>query len=422
MPFLNLLQQHLLQQQQHLFQQQPPQQQQPPWGPGLPPQWGPSTTPWQQQQLNFGTAATAAQTSPAPLWGAPPPPSGVVTPLIQESFLGNIAISHSLPSMYPSNINETTFQCSVSSSSSPPTLDFVLDSRATEIALKDAGTLTPLSPPTQVHGADSSFTIPCTHLSNLPCTIFPFGKVTGLHIPTLRNSLLSHREIQNAGITAIYLGNATYCDLYHTASGRFLLPFPSAPALASILSAPLGHPSAMSPLVLAPPLTLPISLPHLHPSSSNSSSSRHRRGSSSRCSRGSSSNSSSSRRSRGSRNSSSRSSHLPSSHPRSLRSLPPPTISLTPLYCYITDLAIPISPLSALPSPLDSFTASLSPFLPSLPLQHLHAPPASTANSNSLPTTVIHPLLLPQLTLSIWTSRDPPPPAYARAIATCWSS
>ncbi|CAI7931143.1 unnamed protein product [Closterium sp. NIES-54] len=193
-PFLNLQQQQQQlfqqqpQQQQQLFQQQPPQQQQqqqPPWGPGLPPQWGPSTPPCQQQQLNFSTAATAAQTSPAPLWGAPPPLGSIVTPLTQESFLGNIALSPSLPSMYPSTINETTFQCSVSSSSSPPTLDFVHDSGATEIALKDAGTLTPLSPPTQVHGADSSFTIPCTHLSTLPCTIFPSGKVTGLHIPTL---------------------------------------------------------------------------------------------------------------------------------------------------------------------------------------------------------------------------------------------
>ncbi|CAI5981065.1 unnamed protein product [Closterium sp. NIES-65] len=80
-PVLNLQQQHLLQHQpqQQLQQQQP--QQQPPWGPGLPPQWRPSTPPWQQQQLNFDTAATAAQTSPAPLWGAPPPPGSGITPL-----------------------------------------------------------------------------------------------------------------------------------------------------------------------------------------------------------------------------------------------------------------------------------------------------------------------------------------------------
>ncbi|CAI7874635.1 unnamed protein product, partial [Closterium sp. NIES-53] len=79
----------ILFQQQQLFQQQPPQQQQqqqqqPPWGPWLPPQWGPSTPPWQQQQLNLSAAATAAQTPPAPLWGAPPPPGSIVTPLTQE--------------------------------------------------------------------------------------------------------------------------------------------------------------------------------------------------------------------------------------------------------------------------------------------------------------------------------------------------
>ncbi|CAI7851533.1 unnamed protein product [Closterium sp. NIES-54] len=112
---------------------------------------------------------------------------------------------------------------------SSPTLDFVLDSGATKTALKDAGTLTPLPLPTQVHGADTSFSIPCTHLSTLPCSAFPSGTVTGLHIPTLHNNLLSHREIQGAGITAIYLGNASYCDLYNTASGCFLLRIPLCP-------------------------------------------------------------------------------------------------------------------------------------------------------------------------------------------------
>ncbi|CAI7921936.1 unnamed protein product, partial [Closterium sp. NIES-54] len=80
-----------------------------------------------------------------------------------------------------------------------------------------------------VHGADSSFSIPFTHLSTLPCTAFPSGTVTGLHIPTLRNNLLSHRELQGVGITTIYSGFASYCDLYHTASGRFLLRIPLCP-------------------------------------------------------------------------------------------------------------------------------------------------------------------------------------------------
>ncbi|CAI7802950.1 unnamed protein product [Closterium sp. NIES-54] len=132
--------------------------------------------------------------------------------------------------MYPSAINETLFQYTVSPPPpSSPTLDYVLDSGATKIALKDAGTLTPLPLPTQVHGADTSFSIPCTHLSTLPCSAFPSGTVTGLYIPTLRNNLLSHSKIQGAGITTIYPGNASYSDLYNTVSGRFLLRIPLCP-------------------------------------------------------------------------------------------------------------------------------------------------------------------------------------------------
>ncbi|CAI7730213.1 unnamed protein product [Closterium sp. NIES-53] len=134
------------------------------------------------------------------------PPS---VPDSQGSFLGHVAAAPSVASMYPSAINETSFQYPVSPPPpSSPTLDFVLDSGATESALKDADTLTSLPLPTQVHGADSSFSIPCTHLSTLPYIAFPSGKVTGLHIPTLRNNLLSHREIQGVGITAIYPGFA----------------------------------------------------------------------------------------------------------------------------------------------------------------------------------------------------------------------
>ncbi|CAI7913198.1 unnamed protein product [Closterium sp. NIES-54] len=159
----------------------------------------------------------------SPPWGSIPsaPPSVLDS---QGSFLGHDSVAPSVASMYPSAINETSFQYPVSPPlPSSPTLDFVLDSGATETALKDAGTLTPLPIPTQVHGADSSFSIPCTHLSTLPCTAFPSSRVTGLHIPTLRNYLLSHRELQGVGITAIYPGFATYYDLYQTSSGRFLL-------------------------------------------------------------------------------------------------------------------------------------------------------------------------------------------------------
>ncbi|CAI7869091.1 unnamed protein product [Closterium sp. NIES-53] len=76
---------------------------------------------------------------------------------------------------------------------------------------------------------DLRFSIPCTHLSTLPYTAFPSGKFKGLHIHTLRNYLLSHRELQGVGITAIYPGFANYCDLYQTSSGRFLLRIPLCP-------------------------------------------------------------------------------------------------------------------------------------------------------------------------------------------------
>ncbi|CAI7781096.1 unnamed protein product [Closterium sp. NIES-53] len=65
------------------------------------------------------------------------------------------------------------------------------------------------------------------HLPFLPPP--PWTSVTGLNISTLRNNLLSHRELQGVGITTIYPGFANYCDLYQTSSGRFLLRIPLCP-------------------------------------------------------------------------------------------------------------------------------------------------------------------------------------------------
>ncbi|CAI7816944.1 unnamed protein product, partial [Closterium sp. NIES-53] len=119
--------QNLQQQQPPLFQmQQPPQQQffqqqQPPQY--LPPQYLPPQ--WQQQPMTFGAAAMAAHASLAPpLWGSIPsgPPS---VPDSQDSFLGHVAAAPSAASMYPSAINETSFQYPVSPPlPSSPTLDF----------------------------------------------------------------------------------------------------------------------------------------------------------------------------------------------------------------------------------------------------------------------------------------------------------
>ncbi|CAI7742630.1 unnamed protein product [Closterium sp. NIES-54] len=118
------------------------------------------------------------------------PPS---VPDSQGSFLGHATATPSVASMYPFAINETSFQYPMSPPlPSSPILDFVLDSGATETALKDAGTLTPLPLPTQVHGADSSFSIPCTHLSTLPCTAFPSGRVTGIPLPYFTSLLPPH--------------------------------------------------------------------------------------------------------------------------------------------------------------------------------------------------------------------------------------
>ncbi|CAI7776081.1 unnamed protein product [Closterium sp. NIES-53] len=69
----------------------------------------------------------------------------------------------------------------------------------------------------------------CTGAADYTRRLNNTARLTGLHILTLRNNLLSHREIQGAGITAIYPGNASYCDLYNTASGRFLLRIPLCP-------------------------------------------------------------------------------------------------------------------------------------------------------------------------------------------------
>ncbi|CAI7932180.1 unnamed protein product, partial [Closterium sp. NIES-54] len=109
--------------------------------------------------------------------------------------------------MYPSSANETSFQYSASPSS---TIDFVLDSGATDTVLRDAGTLRPLPTPTSLLGADSSFSIPCHNTSTLPCPLFPSGTVTGLHIPSLRTNLLSQRSLQQAMITTLIPGGANH--------------------------------------------------------------------------------------------------------------------------------------------------------------------------------------------------------------------
>ncbi|CAI7854747.1 unnamed protein product [Closterium sp. NIES-53] len=154
--------------------------------------------------------------------------------------------------MYPS-VNETSFQYSASPSS---TLDFVLDSGATDTVLRDAGTLRPLPTPTSLLSADSSF-------STLPCPLFPSGTVIGLHIPSLRTNLLSQRSLQQANITTVFPGGANYCALYNTATGRLLSRIPFCPR-SRLYTLRLPRPptcQVASPSLLPPPPLPPTNPP-----------------------------------------------------------------------------------------------------------------------------------------------------------------
>ncbi|CAI7872876.1 unnamed protein product, partial [Closterium sp. NIES-54] len=162
----------------------------------------------QQQPFPTWTAGSAA--SAAHLSGASPAPSagGSVTAFPSSGFVGLLGQPESVASpMYPSSANETSFQYSASPSS---TIDFVLDSGATDTVLRDDGTLRPLPTPTSLLGADSSFSIPCHNTSTLPCPLFPSGTVTGLHIPSLRTNLLSQRSLQQAMITTLIPGGPNH--------------------------------------------------------------------------------------------------------------------------------------------------------------------------------------------------------------------
>ncbi|CAI7889480.1 unnamed protein product [Closterium sp. NIES-54] len=374
--------QFLQQQQPPLFQpQQPPQQQffqqqqQPPQY--LPPQW-------QQQPMPFGAAAMVAHASLAPpTWGSIPsgPPS---VPDSQGSFLGDVAAAPSVASMYPSAINETSFQYPVSPPPpSSPTLDFVLDSGATEAALKDAGTLTPLPLPTQVHGADSPSHALTSPPSSAPLSP-PVRSQVSTSLPFATNSSLT--ENSKVSVLPSFTPDLPI-TVISTKPPLVVLscPFPFAPALAFTRSA---HPiplSVMLPLVLVlPPVLFPLSLPLKYPPPLL---------------------------------------HFPPPSPLLLPPSPPPPPLPSPTqqsFC-ITDSAIPTSPHFAPLSPLASFTASLPPYLPSPPLLLPHAHHAFMASLSNPPITAIPPLQPPPLTLSTWISGVPIPSAPVLAVVINWA-
>ncbi|GJP65650.1 hypothetical protein CLOP_g22518 [Closterium sp. NIES-67] len=257
---------------------------------GTPPRWSslsPRPTP-QESQLPLAPPPIAPPQQPYPAWtagtaasaahlsGASPAPSATssVTPFPSSGFVGMVSQAGTpAPSMYSAAINENVIQYSVPPPPPHPppstTLDFVLDSGATESVLRDAGTLHPLPAPTSLLGADSSFSIPCRHTSTLPCPLFPSGTVTGLHIPSLRTNLLSQRSLQQAGITTVFPGRANQCLLYHP-TGRLLsrIPFCPRSRLYTLRVPRLPSAQAVSRSLLPPhisPPPLPPSNPTIPP-------------------------------------------------------------------------------------------------------------------------------------------------------------
>ncbi|CAI7734807.1 unnamed protein product [Closterium sp. NIES-54] len=207
-----------------------------------------------------------------------------------------------------------------------------------------------------------------------------------LHIPTLRNNLLSHRELQGVGITAIYPGFAHYCDLYQTSSGRFLLRIPLCPRT-RLYTLRTPRPSFFHIITRAgtstgPPPPLPP--PQVSPSPTSLPSSS-----------------------------------LPTSSstlsPSSSTALSHPAVILHQILGHPNFAALRTTVTSRL-------LHSLPPTLPPLPSSP--APPCPSCIHGKLkqsPITAIPPLLPPPLTLSRWISGVPVPSSPVRGTST-WSS
>lgn len=160
----------------------------------------------------------------------------------------------------------------------PDAVEFILDSGASDSCFRDAGDVRLLSTPHNLHGADSSFTVFVWHASILPCSAFPTGTATGLHVPTFCHNLLSQSALQRAGVTTVFPANASHCDLFHSGSllARFhLSPFwlysmrvlrrppPSTSSPTPLAAAAIPSPPPQSGWVSFPPLlpSLPLSTP-----------------------------------------------------------------------------------------------------------------------------------------------------------------
>ncbi|CAI5993871.1 unnamed protein product [Closterium sp. NIES-64] len=78
----------------------------------------------------------------------------------------------------------------------PRTLEFVLDSGATDSVFRDAGVLRSFPRPLSIQGAGDTMTMTCTATSSLPCRAAPSDAVTDLYVPSCRHNLLSLSALQ----------------------------------------------------------------------------------------------------------------------------------------------------------------------------------------------------------------------------------
>ncbi|CAI7792730.1 unnamed protein product [Closterium sp. NIES-53] len=207
----------------------------------------------QQQPFPNWTAGSAAFATHLSCASPASSAGGSVTTLLSSGFVGLLSPPATVASpMYASAIDETSFQYFALPSS---TLDFVLDSGATDTVLRDAGTLRPLPTPTSLLRADCSFSIPCHNAFSLPCPLFPLGTVTSLHIPSLHTNLLSQRSLKQANITTVFPSGANQCALYYSSTGCLLSRIPFCPR-SRLYTLRIPRPSSCqvaSPSLLPPP-------------------------------------------------------------------------------------------------------------------------------------------------------------------------
>ncbi|CAI7741035.1 unnamed protein product [Closterium sp. NIES-54] len=97
----------------------------------------------------------------------------------------------------------------------PRTLDFFLESAATDSILCDAGVLHNFPRPLSIDGAGETMTMICTGTSSLPCPASPSSTVTGLYVPSCCHNLLSLPALQRLGVRALFPAGELYCDPHY---------------------------------------------------------------------------------------------------------------------------------------------------------------------------------------------------------------